>query len=130
MPNLKRHSLETTLIILSLFALTACGGGNGSGSVDAGSVSAAGLGSVTLNWTPPTTRADGGALSLSEIAGYRVLYGTEPGQYTHSLDINDAASNSATIADLPLGDYYFVLVTRDTNGSQSGLSNMVSRTAI
>ncbi len=92
-------------------------------------LSGKGTGKVTLSWTPPASRADGGALSLSEIAGYTIYYGTEPGNYSNSIDINNSGTTTFTISDLPLGKYFFVLVTNDTNGLQSNFSNRVAKIA-
>lgn len=88
------------------------------------------LGEISLSWTAPVARADGKPLSLGEIAGYTIKYGKQPGNYTHSLDISGAANTSVTISDLPVGDYFVVLVTRDTNGLQSQPSNMITKKAL
>ncbi|MGB5440741.1 MAG: LamG-like jellyroll fold domain-containing protein, partial [Gammaproteobacteria bacterium] len=40
------------------------------------------LGSFSLSWTAPTTRSDGTPLSLADINGYRIHYGTSPSDYT------------------------------------------------
>ncbi|HFD79524.1 MAG TPA: hypothetical protein ENK05_03880 [Gammaproteobacteria bacterium] len=86
-------------------------------------------GSVTLKWNAPVMRSDGTPLTMAEIAGYTVYYGTEPGNYTESVDINDAYTTSITISDLPLGTYYFVLTTRDTDGRESSYSSMATKQA-
>jgi hypothetical protein len=64
-----------------------------------------------------------------EIAtNYTVRYGTTPGNYTRTIDIND---NVATITNLQPGTtYYFVVTATNVSGS-SGYSNEVTtRTAI
>jgi hypothetical protein len=87
------------------------------------------LGAVSLSWTAPVARADGNALSMSEIAGYNIYYGTKAGSYTKAISINNASSSSATIDDLPLGTYYVVMTTRDTTGVESSYSTSVSKQA-
>jgi len=82
-------------------------------------------GPVSLSWTAPVARADGSALAMSEIAGYTIYYGSEAGNYTQSVDITDVSAGTATITQLPVGTYYFVLTTRDTDGRESGYSKMV-----
>lgn len=83
-------------------------------------------GSVSLNWGAPTTRADGAAIALSEIAGYNLLYvSNETGLI--SLDINDASALSVTINDLPLGKYHFMLRTIDSNGQYSAYSSTLKK---
>lgn len=86
-------------------------------------------GSVSLSWTAPSTRSDGKNLSLSEISGYTVYYGNKAGSYPNAIDINNPATTSTTIKDLPSGTYYMVMTTRDTAGQESAKSNMVTKTA-
>jgi hypothetical protein len=85
------------------------------------------LGSASLNWAAPVIRQDGSALAIGEIAGYTLYYGTSQGDYPNSVDINDANTTSATISDLPVGTYYFVLTTTDINGLESGYSGVATR---
>jgi len=86
-------------------------------------------GSLSLSWTAPVARADGTALSLSEIAGYTVYYGTSAGDYSNSIDVNGVSSTSVTITSLPVGTYYVVATTRDLNGRESLRSSMVTKLA-
>jgi hypothetical protein len=86
-------------------------------------------GSVSLSWTAPVARADGTALSLSEIAGYRVYYGTSAGNYSDSVDVNSVSSTSVTITSLPVGTYYMVATTRDSDGRESAYSQEVTKVA-
>lgn len=84
-------------------------------------------GSVSLSWAAPTSRSDGTALALSEIAGYTLYYGSASGEYTNSIAINDPGTTSLTLDDLPVGTYYFVMTTRDTDGLESGYSAAAER---
>ena len=86
-------------------------------------------GSAVLNWTAPVARADGMALAMSEIAGYTVYYGTVAGNYPNSLKINDGSATSVNITNLPLGTYYMVVTTRDSDGRESVESSMVAKLA-
>lgn len=88
---------------------------------------AAQTGSVSLAWAAPATRSDGAPLPLSEIAGYTLYYGSSLGNYSSTLDIDDPISTSVTVTDLPLGTYYFVLTTRDTDGRESDQSSPAQR---
>ena len=115
--------------------LTACGGGGsststgladdlGTGATDGGTTTVAGqqVGSASLSWRAPAERVDGESLPLTDIAGYRIYYGTRSGQYDFQAPIDDAYTSSITIDDLPVGTYYFVMTTVDVNGLESGYS--------
>ena len=134
----RKIRLAVTVAGLSLL-LSACGGGSGSTSTsiadDLGSgatgtgtgggtttVAAQRVGSVNLSWRAPAERVDGESLALTEIAGYRIYYGTRSGQYDFQAPIDDAYTSSITIDDLPVGTYYFVMTTVDVNGLESGYS--------
>lgn len=113
-------------------ALTACGGGGSSSLAEdtvadtpSGGTAVAGqqVGTASLSWRPPAERVDGENLPLTEIAGYRIYYGTSSGQYQYQVPaIDDAYTTTVTIEDLPVGTYYFVMTTVDVNGLESGYS--------
>ena len=63
---------------------------------------------------------------MSEIAGYRVYYGTSQGDYTHQMDIEDGITMQVTLADLTAGMYYFVLTGVEMDGRESGYSAEVT----
>ena len=84
-------------------------------------------GSVTLSWVAPTARSDGTPLSMSEISGYTLYYGSSAGNYTNSVQIDDPFTTSITVTDLPLGTYYFAMTTRDVAGQESGYSTAAQR---
>ena len=85
--------------------------------------------SATLAWNAPVARADGTTpLSLAEIDGYIIHYGTTSRQYTQSVNVTDGTAVSYTINGLPGGTYYFAVVTYDINGVQSDYSTEASVT--
>ena len=84
-------------------------------------------GTVTLNWTAPVARTDGSPITMSEIAGFTVHYGTSTGSHPNRLNVDDGSATSATIADLQLGTYYLVVTTRDDAGRESGDSSEVAK---
>jgi hypothetical protein len=86
-------------------------------------------GRFNLTWTAPVTRADGTSLSLSEIGGYRIYYGTAAGSYPVSIDITDGSATSATVDNLPLGSYHAVMTTYDSKGRESARSREVVKDA-
>jgi hypothetical protein len=104
--------------------LVACGGG-GSGEETTANASAAATGSVTIAWTAPVARADGSPLSLAEIGGYRIYYGSSADEYPYRVDVSEGAAEDATISDLPAGTYYFVVTTFDSTGRESTFSRLV-----
>lgn len=73
----------------------------------------------SLSWTAPAEREDNQPLSLSEIAGYRIYYGTAQGDYQNEIDVNDGSAEGYTFSDLPKGTYYIVVTTYDTDGRES-----------
>ncbi len=61
----------------------------------------------------------------SNIAGYRLFYGTASGSYSQIIDVGNATS--FTVNGLLRGHtYYFVVTAYDTTGAESGPSNQVA----
>jgi len=90
------------------------------------SVEQASLGGATLSWTPPTLRVDG--TPLTNLAGYRIRYGTAPGSFSSELQIPNPGITSCVIENLPAGTYYFVAIAYDSAGLESAPSEAVSKT--
>lgn len=84
----------------------------------------AGPNSITLAWDAPTTHIDGSP--LADLAGYKLYYGTESGDYTEDLDVGNFTSCS--IDGLSPGTWYFVVTAYDLYGNESGYSNEVAGT--
>jgi hypothetical protein len=83
-------------------------------------------GSATLSWTPPTTNNDGSP--LTNLAGYRVRWGTAVGSYTNTVTLNNAGLTSYVVSNLVSGTYYFVVTALNTAGGESQFSNVGSKT--
>jgi hypothetical protein len=84
------------------------------------------LRSVTLSWDAPTTNTDG--TPLTDIAGYKVYYGTEYGNYTQNIDVGNVTTYK--VANLTEGlTYYFAVTAYDTSANESTYSNDVSTSA-
>jgi len=81
--------------------------------------------SIGLTWVAPTQREDGTPLNPSEIAGYRIYYGTAPGDYQTQITVNDPYATSFTIGGLAPATYYFVMTTIDTDGRESLYSSEI-----
>ncbi len=81
------------------------------------------LKNLTISWTAPSARADGTPLPLSEIAGYRIYFGTSRYNYGTTVAIDDGSMVQGTINNLNAGTtYYFVMTTIDTEGRESSFS--------
>ena len=83
-------------------------------------------GSATLSWTPPTTNTNGSP--LTNLAGYRVHWGTAAGSYTNSVTLNNPGLTSYVVESLAPGTYYFVVSARNSSGVESAMSNSGSKT--
>jgi hypothetical protein len=79
-----------------------------------------------LSWTAPSQREDSSPLQLSEIAGYKIYYGTTQGVYPNAIDITDGSAVQAEMPTLSAGTYYVVVTTIDTNGRESLYSQEVT----
>jgi len=89
-------------------------------------VQAISLGSVTLNWTPPTENEDG--TPLTDLAGYRIYWGTTPGVYPNSVTLNNPGLTSYVVDNLVPGTYQFVATSFNSAGTESAYSNPATRT--
>jgi hypothetical protein len=69
-------------------------------------VSQSALGSVTLNWVPPTHNSDGSP--LRGLAGYVIYYGRRSGTYTDEIRIENPGITSYVVMNLSPATYYFV----------------------
>jgi hypothetical protein len=85
------------------------------------------VGSITLSWTPPSTREDGTSLSLSEIDGYHIYKGDSESFLELEMDINDNSVTEYTLSNIPAGTYYFSVTTYDIEGNESGFSNTIQK---
>jgi hypothetical protein len=88
-------------------------------------VVATALGSVTLHWTAPTQNTDGTA--LTNLAGYKVYWGTAPGSYPHSATITNVGLSSYVVDQLTPATWYFSMSALNSTGVESALSNAASK---
>lgn len=81
-------------------------------------------GTATLSWNPPTTNVDG--TPLTDLAGYRIYYGTSTGNYTQNINVGNVTTYQ--LASLTDGyTYYFAITAYDTLGNESAYSNEISK---
>jgi hypothetical protein len=131
--------LSLTACALATALLAACGGGTSDGTTaspaadtsapaDPGTSGAgtATMGALSLSWTAPATNDDG--TPISDLAGYRVYYGTASGYYTDNVTISNPSTVTATISNLPADTYYVVVRAFNSVNIESKASNEVSKT--
>lgn len=82
--------------------------------------------SATLSWEAPTTNTNGTA--LTDLAGYRIYYGSSPEHLSHTLKISTIGLQTYVIDDLEPGTWYFAVMAVAANGAESQLSRMAIKT--
>ncbi len=87
------------------------------------SVSFGYTGQATLSWVAPTTNEDG--TPLTDLAGYKIYYGTATGNYPKNVDVGNV--NTFSITGLPTGTYFFVATAYNIAKFESTYSNEVSK---
>ncbi|MEJ2394334.1 MAG: fibronectin type III domain-containing protein [Candidatus Thiodiazotropha sp.] len=119
--------IQILTLVMSVSLLSACGNTDSSGSSTPTSSQSvpASNGSVTISWTPPSTRSDGSYLSSNDLAGYRVYLGTSSSSLSPREDLADIEMTEYTVKNLPAGDYYFAVTAYDSDGQESGYSQVV-----
>jgi hypothetical protein len=76
---------------------------------------------VTVSWMPPTENTDGTA--LTNLNGYRILYGTTSGKYTNTVEVKNVGLTNYVLENLPTDKKYYVTVKATTSaGSESAAS--------
>jgi hypothetical protein len=84
------------------------------------------VGSATLRWTAPTTNVDGSP--ITDLAGYRIVYGQSSGALSQSLTVASPAITSASVENLSTGTWYFAVKAYTSGGVESDLSNIAQKT--
>ena len=74
---------------------------------------------VTIAWMAPLVNTDG--TILTNLSGYRILYGTQPGVYKNSVNVENGLT-SYRLDNLPAGTYYFAMTSRNAAGAESDVS--------
>jgi hypothetical protein len=83
-------------------------------------------GSVTLAWQPPTENTDGSP--LMNLNGYRIHYGTEPGNYANTISVHNAGVTRYVIENLAPGTYFFAITAISGVGAESDPSREATKT--
>jgi len=85
-----------------------------------------GGGSATVNWTAPTTNTNG--TPLTNLAGFKVLFGTSASALNQSQMVNDPRATSKTLSSLGAGTWYFAVRAVNSNQVESDSSNVGQKT--
>jgi len=81
-----------------------------------------------LSWSIPTTRVNGTALNLSELAGYEIYYTNDSGSVSKTVSVSGGGAVSYTVASIAPGSYHFAISAIDSAGLKSSLSSVVDAT--
>jgi hypothetical protein len=88
-------------------------------------VVATATGSATLSWTPPTQNTDGSP--LTNLAGYRVYWGTSQNSLTNSVTLSNPGLSSYVVDQLTPATWYFAMTALNSSGSESSQSNIATK---
>jgi hypothetical protein len=83
-------------------------------------------GSATIRWTPPTEDTTGAP--LTDLRGYRILYGTSSSNLNQLLELPNPGLTSGVVQDLGPGTWYFAVKAYTGSGAESARSNIASKT--
>jgi hypothetical protein len=82
-------------------------------------------GSATLLWAAPTENTNG--TPLTNLAGYRINYGTNASSLTNVITISNATTTSYEITNLAAGTWYFTIQAFNSEGIDSSPSVSASK---
>ena len=85
-----------------------------------------GDGTALVSWTPPTENTDNS--TLSDLAGFKIHYGTFPGEYEETITINNPGLTSYLIEDLGASDWFFAMTAFNSSGIESAYSEEMFKT--
>jgi Putative Ig domain./Fibronectin type III domain. len=83
------------------------------------------IGAASLSWEPPTTNTDGS--TLTNLAGYRIVYGASPSQLTQTIQLANAGLSAFVVENLAPGTYYFAVRAYTSKGAESADSNVMPK---
>jgi hypothetical protein len=84
------------------------------------------IGTASLSWLAPTQNTDGSP--LTDLAGYRVYYGTSSSNMSQAVSISTVATTSYVVGSLGAGTWYFAVRSFNAAGVESESSNLASKT--
>lgn len=81
-----------------------------------------------LTWVNPTTNTDGTA--LTNLAGTRIHYGRSADVLNQTVQVANPSVTTYTLENLDVGQWFFAVRAYNTNGVESALSNVVTKTLV
>ena len=102
------------------FSITCSGSGGNAMQM----VSVSVLGELNISWVQPSENVDGSP--LTDLASYRIYYGSVSRNYSDSIDVADAVATSHVFTALS-GDYFVTMTALDLEGNESAYSNEILR---
>lgn len=83
------------------------------------------LGSMSISWSAPTVNTDGSP--LTDLAGYRIYYGTTQGVYPNVINIDNSSVNTYLIENLLPDTYYLAGTAFNVSGIESDFTSVATR---
>jgi hypothetical protein len=83
-----------------------------------------GTGSALVSWVAPTANTNGSP--LTNLASFRIAYGTSSSTLDRTLQVSDVTARSARVSGLAPGTWYFTTRAVNTAGVESANSNIGS----
>ena len=83
-------------------------------------VEGTGKGTALMSWTSPTDNTDNS--TLTDLAGFKIYYGTFPGEYDKTITINNPGLSSYLVENLASSDWFFVMTAFNKSGIESAYS--------
>ena len=119
--DIRKISLACVLILAFSLPILGCGEVDSAENMNPWG---GGTNSLMLSWSAPSTNEDG--TPLTDLAGYKLYYGSLPGQYSQVITVGDYTT--AEIGGLGTGTYYLAVTAYDINGNESRFSNEIQHT--
>jgi hypothetical protein len=91
-------------------------------------VTQTGNGTAALTWTLPTQNTDGSA--LTDLAGFKLYYGTSPSVLSQSAQIAGATQTSYSVSGLNSGTWYFAMTSYNAGNVESDRSGTASKVVL
>jgi hypothetical protein len=124
--SLPAFTLTVTAPAPAAAAGSGAGGVTGTGGGTTTTTTTTSTGTAKLTWAAPTQNADGSL--LSNLAGFKVKYGNASTALTQVVTLPTPTLTSYTVTGLTKGTWYFAVVAYTAGGSESDVSQIVSKT--